>query len=119
MTGTAGETVTAGQPVYLKASDSKYYKADANASAEAAGAVAIMLHGADAGQPIKAQSGGDITIGAGAAPAVGTIYVVSGTAGGIAPSADIATGWYVTILGVGAASNIIKMKVYASGQLKP
>lgn len=119
VTGTAGEALTAGQPVYLKDSDSRYYRADANASSETAEAVAIMLHGADAGQPIKAQSGGTITLGAGAAPAVGTIYIVSATAGGIAPSADAATGWFITVLGVGAAANTLKLKIFISGQQKP
>lgn len=117
VTGTAGETVSAGQPVYLKASDSRYWKADANASAEASSAVAIMLHGADAGQPIKAQSGGQITIGG--TVAVGTTYIVSATAGGIAPISDLASGSYNVILGTAITTGIILMNVFNSGVQKP
>ena len=116
-TGTAGATITAGQPVYYDGTN--YQPADANASSTTAAAVGIALHASLTGQPIKIQTAGDITIGAGAAPAVGTIYVVSATAGGIAPSSDGTTGWYTTILGVGAATNIIKLQIYASGQVRP
>jgi hypothetical protein len=65
------------------------------------------------------QTAGPITIGAGAAPAVGTIYCLSATAGGIAPSADLATGNRTTILGVGAATNAIVLRVNSSMQVKP
>lgn len=117
--GTAGATITAGQPVYLDAADSKYKLADANASSTTAAAVGIALHASLDGQPIKIATGGDLTLGAGAAPAVGTTYVLSATAGGIAPNVDAASGWFKTILGVGKTGNILSMKVFASGQAIP
>jgi hypothetical protein len=55
-TGTAGEALTAGQAVYQKAADSKWYKADCNsATAEVRVASAIALGGAAAGQPVVVQ----------------------------------------------------------------
>jgi uncharacterized phiE125 gp8 family phage protein len=64
-TGTAGEAVTAGQALYQKAADSKWYKADCNsATAEVRVAKAIALTGSAAGQPVVVQTGGQITIGA-------------------------------------------------------
>jgi hypothetical protein len=42
-----------------------------------------------------------VIVGAGAAPAKGTVYVASGTPGGIAPAGDLVSGWHATILGVG------------------
>lgn len=118
--GVAGATITAGQPVYLDTTTSTYKVADNNdTSATLAVVAGIALHGAASGQPLKIQTGGPFTIGAGAAPTVGIIYCLSATAGGIAPSADLATGNRVTILGVGAASNAINLRIYASGQTKP
>ena len=117
--GTAGATITAGQTLYLDSSDSKYKLADANASSSTAACIGIALHGSSDGQPIKLATGGSITIGAGAAPAVGTTYVLSATAGGIAPNVDATSGWFKTIIGVGAASNQISLKVFASGQQIP
>ena len=106
--GTAGGTVTAGQPVYKDSSDSyKLKAADANASAAAAAAVGIALHASLAGQPLRYAKAGPVTIGA--TVAVGTIYVVSATAGGIAPHGDLATGMYTTILGVATTTGIITM----------
>lgn len=95
-TGTAGETITAGQSVYLLSSDSKLYKADANASSASAAAVGIALHAALAGQPLTYISSGALNFGA--ILTAGLYYVVSATAGGIAPTADLASGWYSTLL---------------------
>lgn len=116
--GTAGGTITAGQPVYQDAADSKKWKAaDANASAATAEAVGIALHGASAGQPLRVQVTGLITIGG--TVVVGTIYIVSANAGGIAPSSDQASGWYTTILGVATTTGIISLGIKVSGVAKP
>lgn len=113
--GTAGETITAGMTCYLS-TDSKYYKADNNDTAAKAVVKGIALNGASLNQPIRIQTGGTITIGA--TVAVGTIYVQSTTAGGIAPSADLATGNYVTILGVATTAAILKLGINVSGIAK-
>jgi hypothetical protein len=113
--GTAGETITAGQSVYLDSVSGKYKKADADAEATAE-AVGIALTGSSDGQPIAVQYSGRITMGA--TVAVGQIYVVSTTAGGVAVYGDLASGDYVTILGVGATTGAIDLYVTASGIAK-
>lgn len=113
----AGASVTAGQPVYLDAATNTWKLADANGSAATAEALGVALHAASSGQPLAVQTAGDITIGA--TVAVGTIYVLSATAGGIAPSADGATGWYTTILGVATTAAIIRLAPNISGVAKP
>lgn len=117
--GIAGGTITAGQSCYLDSSTNTIKTADANASQASAAAKGIATHAALSGQPVRLQTGGYITLGAGAAPAVGTIYVVSGTAGGIAPAADLATGFYTTVLGVGASSNRLYLDMFVSNALVP
>ena len=108
---TAGETITAGMAVYLKASDSRWWKAQCDGTAAESGngtSYGIALCGASAGQPIVvdiADSG--VTIGG--TTVVGTVYVVSATAGGIGPWADLASTNFVTVIGVGDTSNKIKM----------
>lgn len=104
----AGEAVTAGQPVYIKASDGKAYKADANASSEAAGAKGIAVNSAPgAGQPLKVQTAG--TLAFGAILTNGEIYCVGATAGDIVPEGDLTTGWYVTILGVATSTSNLEI----------
>lgn len=112
--GTAGATITAGQVVYLDGSDNKYKLAD-NDSATAAvrSPAGVALHGASSGQPLTIQTAGPITIGA--TVAVGVPYCLSSTAGGICPFADIATGDYNTILGIGTSTTVIDMKIHSAG----
>jgi hypothetical protein len=105
-TGTAGEAITAGQTLYQKAADGKWYKADCNsATAEVRVAKAIALVGAAAGQPVVVQTGGTITIGA--TVAAGTVYYLSGTAGGIRPAADNTTGDYPQAIGMGQSTTTV------------
>lgn len=115
--GIAGEAIDAGESIYKKSDDGKWYLTDADALATAA-TPAVAVNSAAAGQKVSAQKSGSPTIGAGAAPAVGQLYVASTTAGGIAPYADLASGDYVAIIGVGASGNKIKMRAWSSGIAK-
>lgn len=108
----AGEAVTQGQPVYLKTSDSKYWKADANASADTAKAVGIALTPASANGYLVIQEGSGGLVNLGATLTVGETYVVSATSGAIAPIADLTTGDYPCILGVATTTALIQT-VYA------
>lgn len=118
--GTAGGTITAGQPVYIDTGDSNKVKAaDANAATPAFTVAGIALHAALAGQPIRYQTSGPITLGAGAAMTVGGVYVLSATAGGIAPVADLATGMYASVLGVATTAAILALKIHNSGAVRP
>src|SRR5687767_3275929 len=105
--GLAGVAITAGQVGYLDTTPNTYKPWDANRAAANTRPPVIALNDAAAGQPIAVATGGDVTLGAGAAPAVGTIYVGSATAGGIAPAADLATGHVVAVIGVGKATNAV------------
>jgi hypothetical protein len=108
-----GESVTQGQPAYKKALDGLYYKADANASSATAAALGVFLSPASTnGYALIAKSG---SILAGATLTVGETYVVSATAGGIAPLADVTTGWYVTILGVASSATTLALDIVRSG----
>lgn len=100
--GPAGATITAGQPVYVDASDSNKIKlADNNASSSTADAVGVSLHGASSGQPIAYIKSGGLT--AGATLVAGQTYITSTTAGGIKLIADQGTagsGEYPVIVGM-------------------
>lgn len=116
--GIAGETITAGQTLYYKETDSRYWKADSDSATSAVRVlVGIALNGASAGQPVRVQTAGSITIGA--TVTVGTIYVLSDTAGGIMPQADLETGDYVSIVGVATTSSAILMINRNSGVAVP
>lgn len=116
--GTAAETITAGQPVYID--DGKLRPAVAT-SAYAADAVGVALNGGAVDQPIEyllLEQGAVIDLGAAAAAAAGKIYVVSGSAGGLSPHTDAttpATGEYATVVGVGIGNNRVALGKIASG----
>lgn len=118
--GTAGAAITIGQAVYKDSSDSKWKLADADNSAATAGSndIGIALTEADAdGQRISVQKRGDINLGA--TLTVGEIYVLSGTAGGIAPEADLASNDWVTVLGVASTASNLVMDPIVSGAQVP
>lgn len=112
----AGEALTGGQLVYFH-SDGKYYKADADASTDTGRirtvAGLVPLSAVAAGQRFRpVVEDPALTIGATISMSA-PVYVLSGTAGGIAPSADITTGWYTTVVGVSKTTTVINFK--ASG----
>lgn len=110
VSGTAGTTITAGMSVYSKAADSnKIYPADANVTTVEAVCVGIALNSASAGQPVSYASGGSVTLGTVTGGAAGLVVVVSATAGGLAPDADISAGQYLTVVGVLTSATVIKI----------
>ena len=116
VTATAGATITAGQTIYID-SNSLVQLADADLSAAAAACIGVAVNGASANQPISYQTSGGLDLGA--TLTIGEIYVLSGTAGGVAPEADLATGDYVVILGVATAADNLKMTIIDSGVQVP
>ena len=111
-TGTAGETVTAGMAVYKSSSDGLLYKADCNASGKDA-TYGIALHDSIVNRVLTIQKSGYITIGA--TVAVGTVYVQSGTAGGICPWADLVTSDKLTVIGYGYSTTQLLLQLNATG----
>lgn len=89
VTGTAGETITKDQLVYLKATDGKWWLADADAAATSENIQLGIAQGA--GSTDANISGGILTYGLATLTAftvtAGTKYYVSNTAGGISTSA--------------------------------
>jgi hypothetical protein len=118
--GTAGETITAGQAVYLDTTTGKFKKATANATSVVllATVAGIALNGAALDQPLRVQASGTIVIGG--TVVVGKTYVLSATAGAICPDADITTSlYYKTILGVGTTAARIALNINNSGAQIP
>lgn len=106
----AGAAITAGQVVYKSASDGKLYLADADSGTAAIrDAVGIAINSGAAGARVNyVIEDDDLTIGA--TVSNGAVYVLSATAGGLAPLADATTGWYVTVLAVGKSSTKVAFR---------
>lgn len=99
--GIAGETIAAGQPLYIKASDGRLWKAAAT-SAAAAAVVGISMSGGAAGQPIPYTRQGVVTSQTDTYGAKGDAILVA-TAAGLLHSLDtdgpLAGGEFMTLLG--------------------
>lgn len=104
----AGAAITAGQLVYVDTADSNKIKlSDCNSGTAGVRDVdGIAVNNAASGQRISVVAY-DPALTLGGTTANGTIYVLSATAGGIAPAADVTTGWYVAVIGLGLPSNKI------------
>lgn len=112
-----GATVTAGQAVYLDTTTNTWKLADANSSAATATVGGIAMNGGAAGQVASIAVAG--TLDPGFTVTVGAVYVASATAGGIAPVADLTTGWRTTVLGVGITASQLKLILVNSGVAVP
>lgn len=110
-TGTAGEALTAGQLVYKKATDRKFYKADCDsATAEVRDCYGIAVTSSGAGAPVSVVIEDPSLQIAASGLTNGTIYILSATAGGLAPAADATTGWYVTVVAVAKSATTIAFR---------
>lgn len=104
----AGVTITAGQLVYLDSNTLKL--TDNDASAAAAVVAGIAVNGGSAGQPVTYVTS-DPKLAIGATVAVGAVYTSSGTAGGIAPIGDKATGDFITVVAVGVSTTQVNFSL--------
>ncbi|MBB5038264.1 hypothetical protein [Prosthecobacter dejongeii] len=115
MPGTFGEAVTAGQPVYV-GPDSRYYLTDVNVAGktELAG---IAINGGAAGQPALVCSEDPAFTPGFTLSTSAPVYVASATAGGIAPVADVTTGWFTTVIMVARSTTTASFRArgHASG----
>lgn len=90
-TGIAGATVTAGQPIAISPSTGRFVLAVAT-DANLCQVIGVASHAAISGQPLAVVWYADnMTLGA-TLSMTNPVYVLSGTAGGIAPSADLSAG---------------------------
>lgn len=108
--GIAGATITQGQAIYKDADAGTWKLADAD-TLIASQASALALTAASSGQPIVVLTSGPITIGA--TMTVGETYVVSTTAGGIAPLSDLASGDFTTHIGIATTAAVLQVKFFA------
>ena len=120
----AGEAFDEGASLYFKASDGKWWKAQCDNTAAEAGqdglGIALFSASAAGGRGSVAREGAIVTLGAGAAPAAGTVYHPGTTAGTLIPSADLATTNKVSIAALGIGSNqVLVQETYNAGAVVP
>ncbi len=113
----AGEAFDAGDAVYQKASDSKWYKAQCDGTPEEAGSEAngMALATADAANARVsiARSGAIVAIGTGTA---GVVYCLGATAGDLVPVADLVSTNKVTVAAIGIGSSRVQLgRLYNAG----
>lgn len=103
---TAGAALTRGQPYYLDSAASYVAKAcdaDAQASARIRGICATDVATGQRGKGVLFDS----ALVIGATVAAGTPYFVSTNAGGICPVADLGSGDYTSLVGLGISTTAI------------
>jgi len=113
----AAATLTAGDIVYLNTAG-KFSLARNDLTIIEARAIGMALHGASVNQPMRVQTGGIISLGAGAAPVSGAVYALASTPGGIWLVSDILAAQQVTLIGLGIGNNQLMLNVVPSGVVK-
>lgn len=117
---TAGATITAGQAVYADpAANFTIKPAQANNQTQATNVVGIALDSAASGQPVAYASAGDVQFSNSAFTPAAVYMLSAANAGGIAPTADLVTGNYATLLGIAAGSNVLRLGTIITGVTKP
>ena len=112
--GLAGAAITTGQVVYRDETTRKFLLADTDsATAATRRPLGIALNGAALNQPVVVQKAGDVTIGA--ALTAGVVYYLSGTAGGICPAADLASGDYPCVIGMAKTTAVLTIDIQTTG----
>jgi|GEM_PF-2483714 len=109
--GIAGAAITAGKLLYRDPSASFTLKlADANdAGVNVRTVCGIAINSASVGTPCKYVIS-DPALVIGATVANGTVYILSATAGGVAPLTDLTTGWYLYVIGCGTSTTTIAFR---------
>lgn len=109
--GIAGAAITAGQLLYRDSTASYVLKlADANSATAGARVVCgIAINSASSGTKVNYVVS-DPALVIGATVANGTVYVLSATAGGIAPLADLTSGWYGFVIGLGTSTTTVAFR---------
>jgi len=114
--GVAGETITAGQVLYVEAVTLLLKLCDANSTASIATAAGIATNGASVNQRVYycTEDTGGFAIGA--TILSGDTLWTSGTAGGITKTgADNVNPVYATVLGVMTSTTLARIKIVAGG----
>ena len=112
--GSAGASITAGQPVYQDV-NGVWQLAGANIAASASALTGIALDAAAVGQPLLVCVADPSFTHGGAAVTTGEIVMVSATPGALCPSADATTGFYPVILGIAISATKMIVRPLAAG----
>jgi len=118
--GTAGANITAGQPVYLDATNK--IQPAANTSAVTAAVVGIAVNAASNGQPIEYVVSGNLTLPVTGNLTLATVYVMGNLAGAISPSVDLDNSTntrFGTVLGIATSATNLLVGILASGVKNP
>jgi len=120
----AGEAFTAGASVYYDAATQTWKNAQCDGTAPEAGqdgnGIALFTADAAGARGTIALPGAIVTLGAGAAPAAGTVYVMGATAGRLDPVGDMVSTNKVTVAAIGRGSNQIQvLRGYDAGAIVP
>ncbi len=110
--GTAGATITQGQPVYLDSVTNTWKLANALNANSASNCGGISLVSTSNGQPITVCPR-DPNFTPGFTINAGNLVLVGNVAGSLQPVEDRTTGWYVTSLGIGIGAN--RMNFFITG----
>ena len=111
----AASAITAGQVVYVLAGTQTVGLSDALTAAPVNTVLGIAVNNAATGQPVAVCTS-DPALAIGATVASGVPYFMSGNnAGGIAPFADLATGWKDVCLGIGVSTSAIALNPIIGG----
>lgn len=103
---TAGATIAAGQLIYLDAADLDVNNFGKAKLSDANGAVALRVvegmavNSASAGQRVSYVSHDPALVIAASGLTTNMVLISSATAGGVAPVADLTTGWYLHAVAV-------------------
>ncbi|TWT45010.1 hypothetical protein RAS1_14310 [Phycisphaerae bacterium RAS1] len=117
-TKTAGEALVAGEAVYKKVADGKYYKAQADGNEEEAKFAGVAVNNCAAGQPFSLVEAGELTVGS-ALGSAGKAVVLSAAAGKLAPIADLLTGHRLTIVGYSKSATVLVIQSIVTGTQVP
>lgn len=116
--GLAGETITAGMPVYTH-TDGLFYKADTDTALHAA-ATGISLHAASANQPLQIITSGALTLGS--ILTKGSLIYLSVDVGimnqltdGDSPDGFLTTNDFRTVLGTATSATVMNVAIIQSG----
>lgn len=112
-----GEACDAGEVVYKKSADSKYWKAQCDGTAEEADVAGILTNGGTADQTTAIQSAKSIVVGG--TPVVGTDYFLSQTPGKMCLRTDLAATNRIVRIAQGAAAASLNLDIKNYGQVVP
>lgn len=113
----AGESLQPGQPLYLKQSDARWYKALSGGTAEESQVAAISAGYAVAGAKVAIVTSRSIVVGA--TIDLTKIYFLSATAGLICPYEDLVSGNYISQIGIPTSTTTMSLLLSPQGIVVP